>query len=247
MAQTVLITGITGGFGRALGAEFKRRGFRVIGSSRRTPGDDGCFDEFIAADLSHTDGVRSLAARLRERGDTLDVLVNNAGIGSYATWEELGEHQLRQLMEIDFFAPATLTLELLPLLAASRGTVINISSVASEVPVACMGAYNSAKAALRLFSESLRPEVAGRGIKVLSVLPGRVETGFSAHALGDRKPPETPGRGAASPEALARRIFCAYAKGRREVVYPRWYSLVIEFVRNFPAVNEAVNRRIWKL
>ncbi len=247
MAKTVLITGITGGFGRALGAEFKQRGFRVIGSSRRAPEPAPYFDEFIAADLSHTDGVKNLAAALRQRGDNLDVLVNNAGIGSYATWEELGEEQLRQLMEIDFFAPAALTLELLPLLAASRGTVINISSVASEVPVACMGAYNSAKAALRLFSESLRPEVAGREVKVLSVLPGRVDTGFSAHALGGRKPPETPGRGAASPEALARRIFSAYHKGHREVVYPRWYALVIEFVRNFPGVNEAVNRRIWKL
>ena len=175
------------------------------------------------------------------------MLVNNAGIGSYATWEELSDAELRREVELDFLAPVALTKELLGCVAAARGAVINISSAAAYIPVACMGAYNAVKAALRMFSVTLQMEVAGRGVHVLNVCPGRVDTGFSSRALGGRKPPETPGRTSSSAEVFARKVFNAYRKRKRELVYPGWYWFAIVFARWFPGCCERINRRIWQL
>ena len=110
-----------------------------------------------------------------------------------------------------------------------------------------MGAYNAVKAALRMYSLTLRMEVAGRGIHVLNVCPGRIDTGFSTRALGGRRPPETPGRTSSSAEVFAQKLFRACRKHRRELVYPGWYRPVIWFARHFPGVVERANRRIWRL
>lgn len=241
-----VITGVSGGLGEALAREFRRHAFTVIGISRTAPRRD-TVDEFMAGDLTSPDVRAMLIRSLSDRFGRVDVLINNAGIGAYATWEELDESSLRYLFEVDFFAPVALTRAMIPLLAAGRGTVVNISSVAATVPVACMGAYNAAKAALRLFSESLRMEIGNRDIHVITVCPGRIETGFSRRALGGRRPPETPGRGTATPQTLARRVYRACAKRRREVVYPFWYRGVLTFVRLFPGVNEFANRKAWHL
>ena len=240
--KRVLITGVSGGLGAAMAREFRRRGWHVIGVCRTAPAADLC-DEFIPCDLTDPAAVARLGASV----ETLDVLVNNAGIGAYAAWEELDDASLRKLMEIDFFAPVALTKSLLPALARTRGAVINISSVAAEVPVACMGAYNAAKAALAMFSESLRPELHARGIRVLTVLPGRIDTGFSKRAVGGRQVPETPGRTASSAEGLARRVYRAFVRRRRRLIYPAWYAPAIAFIRHFPAVNEYFNRKLWGL
>lgn len=125
--------------------------------------------------------------------------------------------------------------------------MINISSAAAYIPVACMGAYNAVKAALRMFSVTLQMEVAGRGVHVLNVCPGRVDTGFSSRALGGRKPPETPGRTSSSAEVFARKVFNAYRKRKRELVYPGWYWFAIVFARWFPGCCERINRRVWQL
>ena len=244
--RTLVITGASSGLGCALAREFRSHGFRVIAVSRRRPGDGVC-DEFIPADLTIPAELHRAAEEVRKLGFGVDVLINNAGIGSYAKWEELSDADLRREFEIDFFAPVALTRELLPEVAASRGTVINISSAAAWVPVACMGAYNAAKAALRMFSLTLQMEVRGRGIHVLNVCPGRIDTGFSTRALGGRTVPETPGRRASSATRFAARVYRAWQRRKRELFYPWWYRIVAEFVRYFPGVCEAGNRRVWRL
>lgn len=244
--RTVVITGASSGLGCALAREFRSHGFRVIAISRRRPGEDVC-DEFIPADLSEPVQLRNAVEAVRKAAHGIDVLINNAGIGSYAKWEELSDADLRREFEIDFFAPVALTRALLPEVAAARGTVINISSAAAWVPVACMGAYNAAKAALRMFSLTLQMEVRGRGIHVLNVCPGRIDTGFSTRALGGRTVPETPGRRASSATRFAARVYRAWQRRKRELFYPWWYRIVAEFVRYFPGVCEAGNRRVWRL
>jgi hypothetical protein len=239
------ITGVSGGLGLALAARFRRGGFTVAGIARSEP-PAGAVDRFIAADLTIPAERRRAVAELAALG-RLDVLINNAGIGSYATWEELDEADLRRVFEIDFFAPVALTRELIGTLAASRGAVINISSMAAHIPVACMGAYNAAKAALRMFSETLRMETRGRGIQVLDVCPGRINTGFSKRALGARQVPETPGRSSSDAAVFADRVFDACRRKRWSLTYPRWYGPVAFFIRLFPGVCLRVNRKIWKL
>ena len=244
--KTAVITGASSGLGAAMAAEFRRNGFHVVALCRKAPAQ-GLADEFIAADLTDPEELRAAAKEIETRFGAVDVLVNNAGIGSYATWEELSDAELRREVELDFLAPVALTKELLGCVAAARGAVINISSAAAYIPVACMGAYNAVKAALRMFSVTLQMEVAGRGVRVLNVCPGRVDTGFSSRALGGRKPPETPGRTSSSAEVFARKVFNAYRKRKRELVYPGWYWFAIVFARWFPGCCERINRRVWQL
>ncbi|MBQ9777181.1 MAG: SDR family NAD(P)-dependent oxidoreductase [Lentisphaeria bacterium] len=240
--KIAVVTGASSGLGKAIAAELQRKGYTVAAVCRRDP---GFCDDFIAADFSDPASRDAGVAELKKRYPHIDILVNNAGIGSYATWEELSEEELRREFEIDFFAPVAITRGLLDELAG--GCVVNISSAAALVPVACMGAYCAVKSALRAFSQTLKMELAGRNIHILNVCPGRIDTGFSSRAVGGRKPPETPGRTASNAETFARKVCNAAERRRRELVYPYWYRFAGIFARMFPAVTESANRKIWKL
>lgn len=240
--KIAVVTGASSGLGKAIAVELQKREYTVVAVCRRDP---GFCNDFVAADFSDPVSRDAGIAELKKRYPRIDVLVNNAGIGSYATWEELSEEEMRREFEIDFFAPVALTRGLLENLEG--GCVVNISSAAALVPVACMGAYCAVKAALRAFSQTLKMEAASRNIHVLNVCPGRIDTGFSSRAVGGRKPPETPGRTASNAETFARKVCNSITARRRELVYPCWYRLAALFSRLFPGVAENANRRIWKL
>ena len=121
--KRVLITGVSGGLGAAMAREFRRRGWHVIGVCRTAPAADLC-DEFVACDLTDPAAVARLGASV----ETLDALVNNAGIGAYAAWEELDDASLRKLMEIDFFASGPGPLE-----AALAQTAANLRRAGANI------------------------------------------------------------------------------------------------------------------
>ena len=237
-----VVTGASSGLGKAIAGELKNQNFFVVAVCRRDP---GFCDDFVCMDLADADSRDAGITVLKEKYPVISVLVNNAGIGSYATWEELTEAELRREFEIDFFAPVLLTRALLDEL--KNGCVVNISSAAALVPVACMGAYCAVKSALRAFSKTLKMELVSRNIHVLNVCPGRIDTGFSSRAVGGRKPPETPGRTASDIRVFARKVCKAVRQRKRELVYPAWYRLAGIFAGIFPAFTEKANRRIWKL
>ena len=243
MDQTVLITGASSGLGRAMAARFRRDGFTVIGVSRHCP--EATVDRWIEADLTTAAGRDLVARTMQDEVGTLTVLINNAGKGSYATWEELPENELREIFELNFFAPVLLTGLLLPLLEKSGGMIINIASVAGRMYVPCMGAYCATKAAMNLYSDSLRPELAKRRIGVLNVMPGRIDTGFSSRAFGRRQPPETPGGGNA--EVFADHVIMAYRRRRRHLVYPGWYRLAMLLPKLIPGLYDKKNIQLWRL
>ena len=168
---TAVITGVSSGLGKAMAEYFTKQGVTVYGICRSAPElPPGA--EWIRADITKAEDRRMIRQTLEEKGVKPDILINNAGKGIYATWEEMPESDLREVMELDFFAPVALTKELLPLLAETEGTVINVSSVAGRIWVPCMGGYCAAKAAVAMFSNSLRPEIAKYGIRVLDVAHG---------------------------------------------------------------------------
>lgn len=244
-----VITGASGGLGKAMAREFLERGACVIGVSRSRPeGLEGAF-HWIQADITVPADRERLAAEVNAIcGGRLDLLINNAGKGIYATWEEMREEDLRAVFELDFFAPAALTKRLLPQLAAAHGTVVNISSAASRIWVPCMGAYCAVKAALAMFSNSLGPEIRKYGIRVLDVAPGQINTGFSSRSCGKRRPPDSPGAKGHSPAGLAKAVFRAWKKGKRRITYPGTLGAAIWFVRVFlPGLYDRINRKLWKL
>lgn len=240
-----LVTGSSSGLGAALAAALTADGYRVIGAGRNRPADVPQ-EEFIVADFARPDAVGAVEAELRRRTGRLDLLVNNAGFGAYAAWEELPEAELRRMFEVDFFAPVALTATLLPLLKDSKGAIVNIASVAAKAPVPCMGAYCAAKAALAQFSETLHAETRIHGITVLTVYPGRISTGFSARAVQMRECPETPGS-RIDPGVFARRVLRQLKTRRRALVFPFWYRFFIVFTRLCPELYDRCALKVWKL
>ena len=192
MRKTALVTGSSSGLGLAVAQELKKRNYRVIGLGRKKP-ENVSEEDFICCDLSKPEALDTLSTELHRRTGRLDLLVNNAGFGGYATWEELPPEELRRMFEVDFFAPVRLAQILLPELSKTQGAIINISSVAALAPVPCMGAYSAVKAALLSFSQTLRAEASLQNVRVVTICPGRISTGFSSRAITLRACPETPG------------------------------------------------------
>lgn len=247
MSETpvALVTGCSSGLGKAVALELKRRSYRVIGLGRNLP-EEGICDDFIICDLSDPDALEQIPSELADRTERLDLLVNNAGFGGYAAWEEMPPAELRRMFEVDFFSPVRLTQLLLNKLSESRGAIVNLASVAALAPVPCMGAYSAVKAALASFSVSLRAEASLKGVRVITVCPGRISTGFSSRAVRIRECPETPGN-RVDVAKYARKVVNAVRRNKRLVVYPGWYRLFIAFTRLFPELYMSMALKVWKL
>ena len=246
--KTVLITGASSGLGAALARRFAATGrYRIYGVSRHRPDDITGFAGYYSCDLSLPESTALLAQELKKDGIAVDILVNNAGVGAYGTWSELPMDELRKLMEIDFFAPVALTRELLPDLRSRKGAVINISSVAGKVYVPCMGAYNAAKFSLAAFSRTLRIEEAKNSVRVMTVYPGRIGTGFSTRACICRPATATPGSKATSAEEFAACVVSGFERGKEELLYPWWYCFFRLFVAIAPGFYAKKCRQLWKI
>ena len=122
--KVALVTGSSSGLGAAIASELLKRNYRVIGLGRRKAGEVDDAD-FIVCDLNDPTAVEQVPAELAKRTGRLDMLVNNAGFGGYATWEELPATELRRMFEVDFFAPVRLAQLLLGKLSETRGAVVN--------------------------------------------------------------------------------------------------------------------------
>ncbi len=245
--ETVLITGISSGIGKALAVYFKEKGVRVIGVSRSQP--DIHVDLWISADLTTEEGREKICQdTLAFTGGSLNLLLNNAGVGIYATWEEMQEEELRKTFELDFFAVVLLTKKMLPLLKqTNKASVINISSSASRIWVPCMGAYCAAKSAVSMFTNSLRTELSGMNIHVADVMPGQISTGFSSRSFGNRRPPNAPGA-ENNAAGLAAAVYKTWRKRRKRLFYPGWLGAGMFFIRNFmPGLYDFINCKLWHL
>ncbi len=186
---TVLITGASGGIGGACAQRFAALGCRLILTGRSRD----LLDELalrlrpadttvIPADLTDSASLSQLCDQVHERFERLDILINNAGVGLYAPSFESRPEKVRQLFELNFFAPVELVRRLLPLIP-SGGSVVNVSSIAGKVPLPWLNIYSASKYALNAYSDGLRMELDGSGIQVLCVCPGYVGTDFSQNVI----------------------------------------------------------------
>lgn len=245
----VCITGISSGLGLEFARLWRQAGWKICGISRKAP-PAGIADIFVSADLSVPGSGSKAAREILQQAGRIDLLINNAGFGGYAAWSEMPDADWRRMMEVDLFAPVEITRELLPVLAANKGCIVNISSAAGLAPVPGMGAYSAAKFALRAFSETLCWEITRSGISVVTVHPGRIPTGFSSRAVQIRQCPDTP-RGGASAAVLAKRLFKAVRKAKpgrhKRLIYPYWYRFFVWFTMLCPDFYGRSAAKLWKL
>ncbi len=180
----VLITGASGGFGREFARQLEHMGCRLLLHGRDAPRLRMTLESLrhperhrcVHADLSTPDGVESLLTQLHEE-DRLAGLVNNAGFGIWGAFEQRQIVMQLDVLHTDLVAAIHLTHALLPRLITNRGFIINVSSLAGEIPLPYMSTYSAAKAGLTYWSEALRAELGGR-VTVVTVAPGPSPTGF---------------------------------------------------------------------
>ena len=178
-----MITGVSGGLGRALAREVAEQGDVVIGTLRRSdqllefeklvPGRTFAA-QLEVNDHKHHDRV---IQRIMDEFGRIDVLVNNAGYGLFGAIEEVSMEEARNQMETNFFSVLALTQAVLPIMRNQRsGNIVQISSMAGFRSSAGMGLYNASKFALEGFSEALNLETAPLNIHVTIVEPGPFRT-----------------------------------------------------------------------
>ncbi len=241
MKKVVLITGVSKGLGKAMALKFLSEGYEVAGASRSEPDFELSF--FMKADITDDDNRKKLIESVIQKFGQIDVLINNAGIGLYIDWESMSIDDLRKEFELNFFAMVSITKFVLPFLKRSKGTIINISSVAGKSHCAYMGGYNASKYAVEAFSKSLRAEMKPYGINVLNIAPGRIKTGFGSNILGGKKSPGTPLK--AEPHVFAVKLFKAFKRKKRDVVFPGWYRVFIVFTKLFPNFYDKISLKKW--
>jgi short-subunit dehydrogenase len=191
----------------------------------------------IPADLCDRASLEKLASEALERFKTIDILVNCAGVGMYTPSFEADPDMLRQLFELNFFAPVDLTARLLPAMPRG-GAVVNISSIGGKVPLPWLSLYSASKYALNGYSDGLRMELDGRGIQVLCVCPGFVETAFRDNVLVGKIPPAVnrQRRFMITAEQCAAEIVDGLKKRKRTIVTPRIGWALVALARLFPGV-----------
>ena len=165
-----LVTGATGGIGGALAAALAAEGTRVHGLVRKTPANAADRHTVDLADEADVERAASvLAAALPE----LDLLVHAAGAYATGALAEAPLADLDRLWRVNVRAPWVLTRALLPALRRRRGWVVFVNSSVWGAARGGMGGYAASKYALKAMADSLRAEVNGDGVRVLSVFPGR--------------------------------------------------------------------------
>lgn len=221
-----IVTGASGGIGEALARQLVSAGGRILLVARRAERLQEIAASLagaagravvLAGDITGESLRQAAVEKSRDEFGGLDLLVNNAGVGTLGRFEQSAPERLRQVMEVNFFAPVELIRAALPDLAAGRRPlIVNVGSILARRGIPHAAEYCASKFALRGFSQSLRAELAGRGIDVLQVNPGSTETEFFDHALVPGKYPWRQPRGM-SPDVVARRTLTAMRRGRREV------------------------------
>jgi NAD(P)-dependent dehydrogenase (short-subunit alcohol dehydrogenase family) len=190
----------------------QRRGTLVVGLSR----SPSAADEHETCDVGDRDAVEATAARVLARHPRIDLLVNNAGVAGRTSYLDGDAARIEDVIRVNYLGSVWTTLAFLPGLAPGSH-VVNVVSVAG---VFAEGPYSASKHAQLAFSRSLASELAPRGVKVHSILPGLIETpGFPQRT----RVPRPLYRLVAPPSLVASRLLDAVDHDRREIFVPRWY------------------------
>ena len=189
MNKVWFITGASSGFGKALAEAVIARGEQTVVAARRREAlaELAALDDrrvlALPLDVTSAEGRTGAVAAALAKFGRIDVLANIAGRGSLGAVEEFAPEQLRAQMELNFFAAAELTRDVLPhMRGQGSGHILNLTSIGGLISIGGFGAYCASKFALEAWSEALADEVTPFGIKVTLVEPGSFRTEFAGDA-----------------------------------------------------------------
>jgi short-subunit dehydrogenase len=257
-AARMVITGASSGIGQSLAEQSARAGARVVLTARSADRLDELARALTAAggevlavpaDVTIPADRERLLRTTVEKWGGLDVLINNAGVASFGHFATSTEEVLRQVMEVNFFAPAELTRLAIPYLQKGRlPAVVNVASMCGRRGVPAWPEYSASKFALCGLSEGLRGEMARFDIDVLLVVPGLTSTGLSQHLLRNAGRMKINHQGGMPAEQVAAGILRGLTRGKTETVLGWEARWVLRANRWFPGlVNYLMARKVRKL
>ena len=187
--KVVIVTGGTSGIGRAAARGFARQGAKVIITGRRAGALHEATNDHpniagFTADVSVPgDAARTINETLNTWG-RVDILVNNAGAGAILPMADATAEKIASIFAVNVIGPSLLSAAALPYLAASKGSIVNVSSTLGQKPAAGLSHYAASKAALDHLTRSWALELAPQGVRVNAVAAGPTETGALTGMMG---------------------------------------------------------------
>ena len=258
---TALITGASAGIGREIARQLAPLAGTLVLVARRTDRLEALRGELVrinpdlrveirTADLAVPAEVDALCAFLRDSSVELDFLINNAGFGDSGTFETSDWTKIERMLQVNVVALTALCHQLVPVLRRHRpGAILNVSSIASLLPLPSLAVYAATKAYVSSFSEGLRAELRGTGISVTHLCPGPVDTEFQAVAgrAGQPERKHAPDFVKVPVEEVARVALRAVMRDRARAIPGFWMSLAPFFFALVPLLVlrlffEAVSR-----
>ncbi|WP_328989360.1 oxidoreductase [Kribbella sp. NBC_01245] len=240
--KVALVTGASSGIGEATALALRQAGFIVYGAARRIDRMAGLAEQgvrVLAMDVTDDASAQAGVARILAEAGRIDVLVNNAGYGSYGAVEDVPLDEARAQFEVNVFGAARLMQLVLPAMRAQRsGKIVNVSSMGGKIHTPLGGWYHSSKFALEGLSDCVRVEVAPFGIDVVVVEPGAIETEWGGIAAGQLTKASGDGAYAAQAEAMA----AAMTVERTGLMRPSAPTVIGDTIRTAVSANRPRTR-----
>ncbi len=242
---TTLLTGATGGLGRAIAHSLASRGSSLILSSRKPDALQelqgslpGSGHRSIVSDL----GEQGAAIELVGEAGEIDILVANAGLPATGRLDELSHDEVGRPLRVNLEAPIRMAREVIPpMRARGSGQIVLVASLAGKVASLRASIYSATKFGLRGFGLALREDLHGTGIGVSVVLPGFIR---DAGMFADSGANAPPGLGTASPEEVGEGVVKAIERNKGEVeIAPLSMRLLSGFAHRHPGLSGRIQRR----
>ena len=179
LKKVAIVTGASSGIGFCTAKLLAENGYSVFGLANNEFSTD--LFNYQICDVTNTKKIDDIISKIFQSEGQIDLLVNCAGIGISGSVENTPNEKMQKIFDINFFGVVNMCKSVLPYMRQNkRGHIINISSVAGELPIPFQSFYSATKSALQSLSTALMMEVKPFGIKVACVLPGDTKTGFTA-------------------------------------------------------------------
>lgn len=176
--KIAVLTGGTSGIGMQTALALESAGYTVYELSRRAQGVEGL--NHLVADVTDEAAVKKAVDEIVAREGKIDVLVNNAGFGISGAVEFTKTEDAKRLFDTNFFGMVNMNRAVVPVMReAGQGRIVNISSVAGQIPIPFQTYYSAAKAATNSYTMALANELRPYGVTVCAVQPGDIKTGFT--------------------------------------------------------------------
>ena len=183
--KVAVITGASRGIGLSIARELFKAGAIVYDISRHFEANPE-IKRTYTADVNDNASVEMILQTIFREEGKIDIFINNAGFGIAGTVENAKRDDIYRLVDTNLSAVVNLSRVAIPYLKASKGRLVNISSVGGVVPLPYQAVYSATKSGVEIFSRALASEVKQYGIKVVCIMPGDTKTGFTSARIVDK-------------------------------------------------------------